>query len=117
MPRIILIVEDEEPIRTLLNTVLTDEGFQTVMVEDGEQALSTLTSVKVDLITLDLNMPKMDGHKLLKHLAETSPSTPVVVITANESKLKEYPQIKKLIRKPFDLDDLLAVVKDVLKED
>ena len=61
---VVLVVEDDPPVRELLNEVLEDEGYSVVAVHDGATALQVIDSLRVDLITLDLDLPGLSGSEL-----------------------------------------------------
>src|SRR5215210_3883375 len=106
----IMVVEDDEAIRQLLKYHFEDAGYQAVGAENGKKALSLINGVSFELITLDLAMPEMNGNEFLAKLSQLSPSTPVIIVSANTRKLVPHPQVKGIIKKPFDLDDILELV-------
>lgn len=80
----VLLVEDEQPLRVVLRDLLEREGYAVIEAVDGVQALDGIDRSAPDLIVLDLNLPRLDGYGVLKHLrsrASTS-SLPVLVLTA-----------------------------------
>ena len=79
--RRILVVDDQESMRTLLRDMLEVIGHEVTLAEGGEQALSALGEKRYDLVLSDLNMPGMDGTALLKAVKSTYENTPVVIIT------------------------------------
>jgi DNA-binding NtrC family response regulator len=79
--RRILVVDDQESMRTLLRDMLEVIGHEVTLAEGGEQALSVLKETRFDLVLSDLNMPGMDGATLLKAVKSTYNDTPVVIIT------------------------------------
>ena len=81
----ILVVDDEESIRTVLRTLLSRMGYKVFLACDGQQALDFLATQDVDCVMTDLRMPNMDGMKLLENLQQTHPEVPVVVLTAHGS--------------------------------
>lgn len=109
--RTVLIVDDYEPNRVLLQDVLELEGYRVIGAGDGHAALKLLATVRPAAILLDMKMPFMDGHALLavlkadRHLA----SIPVVVVTADRN--AQPAGVVECIRKPFDIGHLLATVE------
>ena len=109
----ILIVDDDEEIRSFLGALLEDEGYRVESAEDGLVALEKLDRARPDLILLDIMMPRMDGYRFAEALRRRSlqPPIPFIVLSAN---LREQ-QAKSMgacsyIAKPFDLFDLLDKV-------
>lgn len=110
----ILVIEDEPSIRTLLRTLLLDEGYRVETASDGLDALRQL-GCGPDLILLDLQMPVMDGYEFLGRLRTTTGhgATPVVVVTANLNG-RTVDGVQGLLRKPFEVATLLGQVSDLL---
>jgi len=118
----VLVADDEYRIRKLLSDFLHREGYKVLEAEDGEEAIDILfeSKVKVDLVILDVMMPKYDGWFVLERIREFS-SVPVVMLTARSD---EYDQLKgfKLgandyVTKPFSPTVLMARVKNLLKKE
>jgi CheY-like chemotaxis protein len=110
--RTILIVEDDEDIRAQLAIALRDEGYIVREAADGAQALATLSELSAlpGLVLLDLMMPKMNGRAFLEVVSKMPAlkSIPVVVITASPD--ARITGAIRVLRKPFGIDTLLAVV-------
>jgi DNA-binding response OmpR family regulator len=113
----ILLVEDDEGIRTVLIEFLTDEGYIACGAEHGGDALALLQAATVTprLILLDLMMPFMNGWEF-RTRQQANPdwaTIPVVVLTASPALLDEYGpmDVAGLLAKPIDFDSLLAVVQ------
>ncbi len=113
--KVILSIEDENPIRELMEGVLEEGGYQSVSAENGLKGLEVVRSVKLDAIILDLNMPEMNGNEFLKELNLVGPDVPVIVVSANINELKVTPQVKAIISKPFDVNELLDVLEKIVK--
>ncbi len=115
----VLIVDDSSSTRTIVGKALREIGFEVEQAEDGEQCLAFLEMTKVDLILLEVTMPKMDGPTMLKHLRERGDRTPVIILT-RESKRSIVAGVMKLgiedyMLKPFKPDDLKAKVFKALR--
>ena len=114
----ILIVEDELRIRFLLRDYLMKENFNVFEASDGEEGLIAFSNQKIDLVILDIMMPKMDGITMLEKLREVS-TVPVILLTAKgeeEDKLQGYDYgADDYITKPFSPKVLIAKVKALLK--
>ena len=81
MNQTILIVDDEESLRLTLRLRLAAQGFTILLAEDGEAALEQLKTSTVDLVLLDINMPRMDGIEALGHITTMYPNVEVVMLT------------------------------------
>jgi CheY-like chemotaxis protein len=111
MSKLILVVENDEAVRQLLIEALTTEGYQPTEAPNGNRALELLKTVMFDLITLDLEMPDMDGNQFLAELAKVAPAISVLVISANPTKLKPHPQVKAVIAKPFNIEQIFVMLE------
>ena len=115
----ILIVDDEVGIRDLLNDALRLANYQTVVAIDGVQALSILRTTPVDLVIVDVNMPRMDGYEFLARLRAGGDTTPTLFLTARG----ERPDVARgltigaddYVKKPFGLEELLLRVAAILR--
>jgi two-component system, chemotaxis family, chemotaxis protein CheY len=109
----VLVIDDDESIRDFLTTALTDEGYAVLTAANGQAALDLLADVSPGLILLDMRMPVMDGWEFARlYRQRPGPHAPLVVMTAARDAIDRASQIEAdgLLAKPFDLDDLLAVV-------
>jgi len=114
----VLIVEDEKILAELLAKKLKEEGYDTVLAQDGEEGFKKIKEEKPDLILLDIVMPKMGGFEVLEEMQKTSEikNIPVIVISnsgqpveisrALELGVKDY-----LIKTQFDPDEVINKVK------
>lgn len=114
----ILVVDDEDALRTVLSSELEGEGYKVAAAADGADAISILKNQIFDLILLDIKMPNVDGFEVLKFVKETNPETKVIMLTGFAD-LKNAIESKKLgaedfVSKPYDLVDLLTTVERVL---
>lgn len=115
----ILIVDDNEKIRKLIEIYLKREGFKTFHGEDGEAALDVLDNMKIDLIIADIMMPIMDGYELVEELRTANYNLPILMVTAKNT----YPDKKMgfelgaddYMTKPIDMDELVLRVKALLR--
>ena len=120
MAKCILVVDDSETVRQVLQLTLSKAGFEVVEAEDGVDALNKLTAQPVDMIVTDLNMPNMDGLELIKKVRGTGDYrfTPIVMLTTESSEDKKKAGREAgasgWIVKPFKPEQLLKVVKMVL---
>jgi DNA-binding NtrC family response regulator len=116
----ILVVDDEDALRTVLSSELSSEGYDVRTAGDGDEAISGLQKEAFDLVLLDIRMPRMNGFEVLKYVKEKHPKTKVVMLTGFAD-LKNAIESKKLgaedfVSKPYDLVDLLTTIERVLSE-
>ena len=118
MKKYILIVDDDENIRNLLSIYLENEGFNTIKAENAKEALEILAEKEIELILLDIMMPKIDGLTVLENIRTVS-DIPIILLTAKsqeEDKLYGYDiGADDYITKPFSPKILVAKVKALLK--
>lgn len=114
----ILVVDDERLIRNVIREYLENEKYEVFEAENGFDALRVLETNKVDLIILDIMMPRMDGFETLKEIRKTK-DTPVIMLSAmkeEEDKLSSFNLgVDDYITKPFSPKELVARVKVHLK--
>ncbi|HKY50489.1 MAG TPA: response regulator [Candidatus Limnocylindria bacterium] len=115
----ILVVEDNENTRRLLETILRGSGYEVTGAPDAEEGLRILDEAEVDLVLLDLFLPGADGIQFLRARAEMEPERqpPVIVVSATEDMDTLRPQLRELgakmaLRKPFDVQELLDGVRE-----
>ncbi len=115
----ILIVDDEEIARDNLTHVLNQEGYSTVAVGSGSEALQQFEKAEFELVLTDLMLPGMNGIELLEHIKEMEPSTQVIVITGHATVTTAVSAMQhgahSYIAKPFNLDELRAQVRKALE--
>lgn len=112
-------VDDEAPVREMIGDALSLAGYRTFFAEDGLEALNLVRTNHVDLIVSDINMPKLDGFKLLEALRRRGDNTPFVLLTAS----KDRPHLSTgfrlgaddFIAKPFGIEELALRVGAILK--
>jgi two-component system, OmpR family, response regulator ChvI len=114
----IALVDDDESIRTSLEILFQNEGYDTIAYRDGAEALSALTQNPPDVAILDIKMPRMDGFELLRRLRESS-DVPVIFLTSKDDEIDEVVGLSvgadDYIRKPFSSRLLSERVKAVLR--
>ena len=115
----ILIVDDEQPIRTLLDYNLKQSNFETIMAADGAEAIMKVESENPDLILLDLMLPKMDGIEVCKFLRQKNINTPIIMLTAKGEETDKVLGLEigadDYMTKPFSPREVVARVKAVLR--
>lgn len=114
-----LIADDQDGIRTMLAQVFTNMGVDVDTAQDGISAWEFLEREQYDLVLLDMNMPRMFGHEVLRRMREKPLDTPVMIMTAfgEEAVIEEVRRlgITAQFEKPFDIYGMIGKVKEVLK--
>ena len=114
----VLVVDDEVRMRRIVRDYLQIKGYAVLEASDGVEALETLSRREVDLVLLDVMMPRMDGFETCRRIRRTS-SVPVIMLTARseeEDELQGFQLgVDEYIAKPFSLKVLLARIEAVLR--
>jgi Response regulators consisting of a CheY-like receiver domain and a winged-helix DNA-binding domain len=115
---VILVVDDDTEIRDVIHVYLRNEGHSVLEASDGVDALDILTQREVDLIILDVMMPRMDGIKACMHIRERS-SVPIIMLSAKEGDMDKIMGLTTgaddYVTKPFNPMELIARVKAQLR--
>lgn len=115
----ILVADDDKHTRRLLRALLQNANYTVTTANDGEEALEILDHEHIDLVVLDVMMPKMDGYEFTRRVRETDQTLPILMVTA-----KQLPADEKkgflvgtddYITKPIDEDKLLLRIKALLR--
>ena len=108
----ILVVDDEPSIRTLVEDCLMTEGYQVQTATNGAEALRAVERSRPALVLLDMRMPILDGWGFAQAVKERGLDLPIVVMTAAQDARRWAEEIgaNGYLAKPFDLDDLLGAV-------
>jgi len=118
-PSRILVVDDEEAIRTNLASFLKRAGFVVTTAADGEMALCRVRDFAPDLIVLDVLMPQLDGRQALRHLRREGNWTPVILLTQVGSPAERAMALNEgaddYLNKPFEPYELVARIRAVLR--
>ena len=116
----ILVVDDIEDNLSLLQAVLTEEGYEVDITKDGKSALAKIEASPPDLLLLDAMMPQMNGYEVTQRIRQNKnlPFIPIIMITAYED--ANVPEgldlgANDFIRKPIDFDELMSRVKATLR--
>jgi DNA-binding response OmpR family regulator len=114
----ILLVDDEDSVQKLLAYPLEREGFRVLQARDGEEALERFASEHVDLVVLDLMLPKLDGLEVCKRLRAES-EVPIIMLTARDDELDKVVGLElgadDYITKPFSIREFRSRVRALLR--
>jgi CheY-like chemotaxis protein len=119
----ILIVDDEADVRTYLEVLFQENGYETAVAADGDEAMPLTKKFKPDLISLDIIMPRETGQKFYRELVKDPDfsKTPVIILSGvtryKELFARDHKTMPKpfaFVEKPIDKDELLGKVKDAL---
>jgi two-component system, OmpR family, KDP operon response regulator KdpE len=115
----ILAIDDEPPIRKLLRMGLTSQGYEFRDAGTGKAALQVLAEDKIDLALLDLGLPDMPGHELLRLIRESWPNLPVIVLSSRGDEAGKVEALDlgadDYVTKPFGMNELLARMRTALR--
>jgi len=118
-PRRVLVIDDEPPIRKLLRVGLSAHGYQIMEASSGKMALELLGGQTPDLIVLDLGLPDMQGHELLRTIRARNDSVPIVVLSSRDDEAGKVQALDygadDYVTKPFGMDELLARMRAALR--
>ena len=112
--RRILVVEDDDDIRSFNAEALTGCGYQVEAAVDGAEGWEALNASRYDLLITDNNMPKLTGIELIKKLNAAHMAVPVILASGVSHPEESELRLAATLPKPFTLDELLGVVKKVL---
>ncbi len=114
----VLVIDDEPPIRKLLRMGLTAQGYQTVEAPNGKTALELLKQ-KPDLVILDLGLPDIQGHELLRMIRARNETVPIVVLSSRGDEAGKVQALDygadDYVTKPFGMEELLARMRAALR--
>ncbi len=115
----ILVVEDDKNLRKLISATLKQNGYNSLMAEDGEAALDIMDKEHIDLVISDIMMPKLDGYNLVKALRDSGYNMPILMVTAKEmfeDKRKGFNVgVDDYMVKPIDINEMILRVGALLR--
>src|SRR4051794_5412219 len=114
----LLLVDDEENLRSMLEAALRYSGFEVTSTDNGRTALAMVESAPPDLVLLDVMLPDLDGFEVCRRLRTGGSNVPVVFLTARDStddKVQGLNLGDDYLVKPFSLDELVARLGTVLR--
>ena len=117
MVRHVLVVDDHPAVLAALRIVLEDAGYCVVTANDGWQALEAVNRHVPDVVVTDLQMPEMPGWELCRHLRALGITTPIIFMSAGPdvAALAATSGADGWLAKPFEIDDLLALLLEVAR--
>ena len=114
----ILIIEDDEKIRSELETFLNKNGYETKTIVNFENTIEDALNEKADLILLDINLPNADGEYICKEIRKNS-DVPIIMVTSRDSEIDELISLNygadQYVTKPYNIQILLAKIAGLLK--
>src|SRR5947209_14556702 len=114
----ILLVDDEDAVQKLLTYPLEREGFRVMQARDGEEVLQRFGTERVDLVVLDLMLPKLDGLEVCRRLRAQS-TVPIIMLTARDDELDKVVGLElgadDYITKPFSIREFRSRVRALLR--
>ena len=114
----ILVVDDEQDLREMVNLMMQKEGYETEMAQDGIDFLEKNENFQPDIVTLDVMMPGLTTKDILKELKDKDNKPKIILLTVvrfsdeEKEKLFKMGNIVDYITKPFDFDELMTTIKD-----
>lgn len=119
MDKKVLVVDDEQSIVTLLQYNLQQAGYQVLTASDGEEGKNLALSEQLDLIILDLMLPKLDGIEVCKQIRQKKVNTPILMLTAKDDEFDKVLGLElgadDYMTKPFSPREVVARVKAILR--
>ncbi|MDP3787537.1 MAG: response regulator, partial [Candidatus Omnitrophota bacterium] len=114
----ILVVDDDKDLRFNLSSILKDEGYDVLAVEDGREALKTVQRNCPNLVLLDIRLPSMNGMEILEKFKRIDKDLIIIMLTA-DAEVKDAVKAMKLgafdyVTKPFDNEELILIIKKAL---
>ena len=115
----VLVIDDEQGIRNLLDTLLSRKGYDVVLADGGRKGLELIRRERPDVVVLDLKMPEMDGVAVLQQIRRLNSNQPVIILTGAATPEREQ-QVRALgvtefVEKEFSLHRLGDALKRLLK--
>ncbi len=114
----VLLVDDEESVQKLLSYPLEREGYRVVQARDGEEALTLFAANEVDLVVLDIMLPKLDGLEVCRRLRAQS-AVPIIMLTARDDEVDKVIGLElgadDYITKPFSIREFRSRVRAILR--
>jgi DNA-binding response OmpR family regulator len=118
MRKRVMVADDDSAVRESLRKVLEDNGYEVLLVEDGEAAVKGLANESIDLLLLDLQMPKLDSWDVFEAARSRCSLLPVIMMTglATQLETRLIPGLDALLEKPIEMPVLLKKIQELLCE-
>lgn len=120
----ILVVDDEKPLRDILELTLCDEGYQVLTAADGNEAMELARTVHFDLVVTDIRMPGKDGIETIKELRVLDRKLKIIAMSGGQpGGIGDYLTLAKalgasaVLKKPFSSDHFISTLRAVLEQD
>ena len=114
--RVVMVIEDDPAIRSVMTDVLEDRGYRVVTSSNGAEALQQLESVRPNVLVLDLLMPVMHGWEFMESYFDKTDGAaiPIVIVSVNPVLPRSFDRfgVRECVGKPFQVDDLIRAVED-----
>ena len=116
----VLVIDDQESMRSIISQMLEDKGHRVATAEDGEEGLRIFEEnpSSFNLIMCDINMPKIDGFEFLKKVKTDHPKLPVILLTGTNPDVAEYVgkeyKADAILKKPFIVEDVMQMVEAII---
>ncbi len=113
----IMIVDDEPDLREMIDLMMTKEGFETELAEEGTEFLEKINEFQPDIVTLDVMMPGLTTKEILEKLQKMKNNPKIILLTVvrfsegEKKKLYEMGNVVDYVAKPFEIDDLMDSIK------
>lgn len=115
MAGLLMVVDDDAVARQTMEDILTDEGYEVILANDGRDASEQLTRRVPQLLLTDLEMPELNGERLIEHVRASHPRLPILVLTSrlviDARREAERLGVSGYINKPIEIDRLLSAVE------
>ena len=115
----VLVAEDNENTRKLMETVLRRNGYEVFTARDGEEALRVMDEHHIDIVLLDVMMPKVDGYAFTQELRESGINTPILMVTAKQLPADKHKGFlvgtDDYMTKPVDMEEMLLRIRALLR--
>ena len=116
----VLVIEDEENIRTIIKKVLTREGYKVLEAGSAEEGLEIIDKKPIDLIVLDVTLPNMDGYEFTKELRSSHMEIPILMATARQLPMDKHKGFivgtDDYMTKPLGMDEFILRIKAYFEE-